>query len=231
MSLEEVLTNMSNKLNAKSEKFENLQADVDSLKAAREKTNEASRSRCRSPRRLECSRSRSRSHRRPDRSQSRSSSPTRTPFSRRSSAVGTSSMSSHRVWADHHPDKTLVYDADIRYADEGDDVGLFTQVSEETERLLKTLCTRSVSNEVRRRTQSRYKLPKVEAMRTPCLDHFMHTLAPQTAKVADRELFRIQTFVLDPLSPLTTIDTGQERHVNRGDKGGINYSCGGNWKC
>ena len=49
------------------------------------------------------------------------------------------------------------------------------------------------------------KLPKVEAMRTPRLDHFMHTLALQTAKVADRKLFRIQTFVLDPLAPLTTI--------------------------
>ena len=175
MSLEEVLTNMSNKLDAMSEKFENLQADVDSLKAAREKTDEASRSRSRSPRRLERSRSRSRSRRRPDRSRSRSSSPKRTPSSRRSSAGGTSSMSSHRAWADHRPDETPVYDADIRYADEGegDDVGPLTEVSEETERLLKTSCTRSVSNEVRRRTRSRYKLPKVEATRTPRLDHFM----------------------------------------------------------
>ena len=62
-----------------------------------------------------------------------------------------------------------------------------------------------MSNEVRRRTRSRYKLPKIEAMRTPRLDHFMHTLAQQTAKVTDREQSRIQTFVLDPLAPLTAI--------------------------
>ena len=194
MSLEEVLTNMSNKLDAMSQKFEDLQADVDSLKATRERTNEASRSRSRSPRR-------------PDRSRSRSSSSRRTPPPRRSSGGGTSSMSSHRSWADIHPEEVPVYDAEIRFPDEGegDDVGPLTEVSEETERLLKTSCTRSVSNEVRRRTRSRYKLPKVEATRTPRLDHFMHTLAPQTAKVVDRELSRIQTFVLDSLAPLTAI--------------------------
>ena len=116
-------------------------------------------------------------------------------------------MSSHRAWADLRPEETPGYDPDIRFPDEGegDDVGPLTEVSEETERLLKTSCTRSVSNEVRRRTRSRYKLPKGEAMRTPRLDHFIHTLAPQTAKAADRELSRIQTFVLDPLAPLTAL--------------------------
>ena len=65
----------------------------------------------------------------------------------------------------------------------------------------KTSCTWSTSNEVRRHTRSRYKLPRVEATRTPHLDHFIHPLAPQTAKVVDRELSRIQTFVLDSLAP------------------------------
>ena len=172
--------------------------------------------------------SRSRSPRRPDRSQSKSRSPRRTPSSRRSSGGGTSSSSSHRAWADVHPGETPVYDTEVRFPDEGevDDVGPLTEVSEETERLLRTSCTRSVSNEVRRRTRSRYKLPRVEATRTPRLDHFMHTLAPQSAKVVDRELSRsakvvdrelsrIQTFVLDSLAPLTAIlDNNTEMSID-----------------
>ena len=111
-------------------------------------------------------------------------------------------MSSHHSWAALQPEETPVYNAEIRFPDEGegDDVGL-----EKTKHLLKTLCTWSMSNEVRRRTRSRYKFPKVEATRTPCLDRFMHTLAAQTAKVVDRELSRIQTFVLDLFAPLTAI--------------------------
>ena len=120
MSLEKVLMNtcMLNKLDATcmSQRFDHLQADVDSLKTARERTNATRRS---------------------------------------------------RGW--------------------------------------RTSCMWSVSNEVRRCTQSRYKLPRVEATRTPHLDHFMHTLAPQTATVVGRELSRIQMFVLDFLAPLTTI--------------------------
>ena len=178
MLLEEVLTNMSSKLDAMSQKFENLQANVDSLKAVREKT-EASRSRSRSPRRPDRSRSRSRSHRRPDRSLSRSSSLKRIPSSRRSLGGETSSMSSHHLWVEVHPEETPVYNADIRFPDkcEGDDMGPLTEVSQETKQLLKTSCTRSMSNEVRRCTQSRWKLLKVEATRTPRLDHFVHTLA------------------------------------------------------
>ena len=112
-------------------------------------------------------------------------------------------MSSHCSWADVHPEETTVYNADIRFPDEGegDDRGPLTEVSEETEHLLKTSCMWSMLNEVRRHTQSRYKLPKEEAMRTPGLEHFMHTLAPQTAKFVDKELSRIQTFVLDFVAP------------------------------
>lgn len=55
-------------------------------------------------------------------------------------------------------------------------------------------------NELRKRTQSRYKLPKVEATRTPRLDHVLKTLAPQAARTTDRELARIQSFVLAPIS-------------------------------
>ena len=44
----------------------------------------------------------------------------------------------------------------------------------------------------------------------------MHTLAPQTAKVVDRELSRIQTFVLDSLTPLTaTLNNHTEMSVEQ----------------
>ena len=45
MSLEEVLMSTSSKLDAMTQKFDVLQADVDSLEAARERTTEARRSR------------------------------------------------------------------------------------------------------------------------------------------------------------------------------------------
>ena len=185
------------------QKFDGLQADVNSLKAARERTNEARRSRSRSPRRPNCFQLSSTSPRRPDSSWSRSTSLKRTPSTRRSSGGGTSSGSSHHLWADVHPDETPDYSVEISFPDEGkgDDLGLLTEVSEETKHLLKTSCKRSMSNEIMRSTQCRYKLLKVEATRMPHLDHFMHSLAPQTANV-DRELSRIQTFVLDSLTAI-----------------------------
>ena len=82
---------------------------------------------------------------------------------------------------------------------------ILTEVSEETHKLLTTACTRSVPLEVRKRTRGRFKLPKVEATRTPKMDHVMRSLAPQAARSADKELARIQTFVLDSLAPVTAI--------------------------
>ena len=89
-------------------------------------------------------------------------------------------MLSHRSWAEVHPEQTPVYDAEIRFPDEGegDDIGLLTEVLEETEDLLKTSCKPNVSNEARRHSRSLYKLSEVEAMRTLRLDHSMHTLVP-----------------------------------------------------
>ena len=51
-----------------------------------------------------------------------------------------------------------------------------------------------------------YELPKLEATRTPYLNHFMLTLcSPATAKVVDMELSRFQAPVLDFLVSLTAI--------------------------
>ena len=62
-----------------------------------------------------------------------------------------------------------------------------------------------MSNESRKHTRSHYKLPKVDATRTPRLDHVMKTLAPQAAKTADKELACIQSFMLDSLTPVLVI--------------------------
>ena len=61
-------------------------------------------------------------------------------------------MSSYCSRAEVHPEETLVCNAEICFPDEGerDDVGPLTKVSEKTKHVLKTSCTWSVSNEVRR---------------------------------------------------------------------------------
>uniref|UniRef100_A0A1X7T0W2 Uncharacterized protein n=2 Tax=Amphimedon queenslandica TaxID=400682 RepID=A0A1X7T0W2_AMPQE len=79
------------------------------------------------------------------------------------------------------------------------------EVSEQTYRFLKTICICSMSNDLRKRTRGAYKLPRVEATRTPRVDQVIKTLASQSAKMADRELARLQTFVLDSLAPVSSL--------------------------
>ena len=179
MSLEEVLA----EIKSVASKVDDLTTDVDALKK-REKERDRrwstpSRSRSRSPRR----------------------SPSREP-SRRSSGEGQSLL-----WADRDPEEEINYHATVNFSDEEDGVegSQLLEVSEKTHRLLTNSCTRSVSNKSRKRTRSRYKLPKVDATRTPRLDHVMKTLAPQAAKTADKELARIQSFMLDSLAPISAM--------------------------
>ena len=79
------------------------------------------------------------------------------------------------------------------------------EVSDETRRLLRVSCMRSMSNELRRRVRSTYKLPKVEATRTPKVDPIIKSLASQQAKTADRDFARIQTLMLDSMAPLSSL--------------------------
>ena len=53
--------------------------------------------------------------------------------------------------------------------------------------------------------RNRYKLLKVDATRSPRVDHIMKTLAPQAAKTANRELVLIQSFMLDSLAPVSAM--------------------------
>jgi hypothetical protein len=65
---------------------------------------------------------------------------------------------------------------------------------------------------LRKRMRSCYKLPKVDTTRTPG-DHVIKSLATQTAKTSDRELARIQSFVLDAMAPLTAVLESEEPTV------------------
>ena len=90
-------------------------------------------------------------------------------------------------------------------SDEEEEDSQLAEVLPETHKLLTVACRRSVSNELRKRTQGRYKLPMVEVTKTPSLDPVIKTLATQRAKAVDKELAKLQTFVLDSLAPLTAI--------------------------
>ena len=68
----------------------------------------------------------------------------------------------------------------IHFSDEedGHDGSQLVEVSEGTYRLLKTVCMWSMSNDLRRRTQSIYKFPRVEATRTLKVDQVIKFKEP-----------------------------------------------------
>ena len=158
MFIEEVL----GEIRSIASKVDNLTTDVDTLKR-REKERERrwstpSRSRSRSPLR------------------SHSSDPPRW-----SSGVGRSQLWAERDLGKESNDHTPGNYSDVEDGFEGTQL---VEVLEKTHRLLTNSCTRSMSNELRNRTWSRYKFPKVDATRTPRVDHVMKTLGPQAANTA-----------------------------------------------
>ena len=178
MSLEDVLE----RLESISEKVDSLTTDVTNLK---EKERVATGGR-------------------PSRSRSRSPHESRT---RRERTWLSRDRTSERSWGDRDPAESPDFTLPIHSSDEedGPDGSQLVEVSEGTYRLLKTSCTRSMSNDLRRRTRSVYKFPRVEATRTPKVDQVIKSLASQSAKSADRELARIQTFVLDSFAPVSSL--------------------------
>ena len=169
-------------------KFDDLKEDVETLKRDRERSSRPSRSRSRSPHRESPS-------------SGHGSAKHGTPRSRES----TSSSS----WASRMEEEEANVHHDRQDSDEEGD-GTWggpdlVEVSEWTGKFLTNACTRSVSNEARRRTRGRYQLPKVAATKAPNLDPFMRTEVPPAMKTADRELAKIQSFTLDALAPLTAL--------------------------
>ena len=78
-------------------------------------------------------------------------------------------------------------------------------VSSETHHLLTSACTRSVSNSTRERIRGHYQLPRVVATKSPNLDAFLKAEIPAHAKGLDKELAKVQSFVLDALAPVTSL--------------------------
>ena len=78
-------------------------------------------------------------------------------------------------------------------------------VSEETESSVKEACTKRLPNSARLQTRNAFPLPQVAATRTLQLDSFIKPEISQAVKTVDKELARLQTFVLDALAPLTSL--------------------------
>ena len=205
--MEEVLATMKNLM----EKFDVLKEDVDQLKQSNEFSH---RSRSRSRDDTSSSRSWSRSTRgaREDRSLSRSRSrPARKGRENKFHSLSPVSRR-HRSWADRMEDdegETPDYKKEIHFEDDPteDSQGetKLVEVSEKTKTFLEESCRRCLPNSSRIQTRSRFGLPKVAATRTLLLDPFMKTEVNSATKSTDRELARIQTFVLDSLALLTSI--------------------------
>ena len=53
--------------------------------------------------------------------------------------------------------------------------------------------------------KGKYPQPRVAATKTPKLDDFIKQVVPTASNNANKELAKIQTFVLDAIAPLTTI--------------------------
>ena len=78
------------------------------------------------------------------------------------------------------------------------------EVSEETRRFLVQKCIQGVANDVQWRTWSWYPLLTVVATKIPQVEPLMKVETSADAKARDKELAKIQSFVLDALAPLTS---------------------------
>ena len=97
--------------------------------------------------------------------------------------------------------------------DDGDHTNL-REVSEETRKLLEDKCTRSVPNDQRLKIRNNYPLPRVPATRTPQMDSYLKPEVPTSVKSLDKELAKVQSFVLDTLAPLSAlVETTKKEEV------------------
>uniref|UniRef100_A0A1X7UW63 Uncharacterized protein n=1 Tax=Amphimedon queenslandica TaxID=400682 RepID=A0A1X7UW63_AMPQE len=103
----------------------------------------------------------------------------RTPHSRSGERAG-----QHSGERRSHANRTESY-----LSEDEEDFKQLMEVTEETHRLLTDSCTWGMSIETRKCTRNHFKLPK-------------------SAQSADKELARLQTFILDALAPLTAILEG-----------------------
>ena len=187
-----------------SDKFDTLRAEVDELEEREWSSRKASeigscRSWSRSSHRAQSTsyrRLRSRSHHRL-RSRSRchrshSSSPRRRLSAGQRnlrSSLNCTASTSQRRWELAWPSNRMEEDAN--HSEEEDSAGGLTDVLEQTHEILTTSCTRSMNNQVRKRIQGKYSLPRVEATKTPTIDTFMRSEISVSAKSLDKDLAKV----------------------------------------
>ena len=115
-----------------------------------------------------------------------------------------------RNWAEKMPDdkqEEMGFSKEVEWPDSDAEQqeSKLVEVSEKTKKLQEEKCTRKVQNSVRIQTRRKYPLPKVVATKTPHLDSYLKTELSSMTKSEDKELAKIQTFILDALAPLTSI--------------------------
>ena len=87
--------------------------------------------------------------------------------------------------------------------DEGDGPPLPATLLEDNLALVATSFLATLSNATRRKVRATFPLPELKETCCPRLDLiFKSSSVAAEVKVADAELARIQTFVLDPVGPL-----------------------------
>ena len=119
-------------------------------------------------------------------------------------------------WADRPADEEMDHDAPLPTFDDEEEEGELpgvkaVQVSDNTGTFLWEAFTRSVTNATRKKWREKHGVPKSDPTRTPRLDKIVRDrVTPRTAK-ADKDLARIQTFVLDAVGPLSHLLELEER--------------------
>ena len=122
-----------------------------------------------------------------------------------------------KSWADRMEagdEDPMDYNAPLTWPDsEEEEYPNLQEVSEETRRILETSCLSRKSNTARLQVRNSYPLPKVAATRSLALDSYLKPELSSTVKQEDKELAKIQAFILDALAPLTTIleETGGDQ--------------------
>ena len=97
------------------------------------------------------------------------------------------------------------YNADLQWASDTESDARLVEVSEKTRRFLAERFTRRVPNSTRLATRRQFPLPKVPATRTPKLDQVIRGEVSSSVKTGDKELAKIQTYLLDAVAPLTSV--------------------------
>ena len=104
--------------------------------------------------------------------------------------------------------EVMDFSQEVTFPDSDEEGGSnLVEVSEKTKKLLEVKFTQSVANDERKRAKGRFLHPKVAAVKTPRLDDFLKQEVTNSTKSLDKELAKIQTFVLDTVGPLTAILT------------------------